>query len=186
MKKQTIMTFLLFLLLTNTVFAAEMKIEPVYGYERTFHEEPAPSRYITGTLIGVRSSYGTEDFAIEGEVNQSTAEKNSDAKDEKFITQSLLLGFRLTPLKSQYFNIFFRFGARAKKQESEVTVSEVTTKNTTGVVVDPYAGTGLGINIASLITLKASATLVYNQNAEADDRYDARYTLSAGFKFGNK
>jgi hypothetical protein len=179
---------LLFLntLIINTTLAAEMKFEPVYGYERTFHEKPEPSRYITGTLVGLRTSYGTEDFALEAEANQSTAEKNSDTKDQKFITQSLLLGFRVTPLKSKYFNIFFKMGARAKKQLTETTENDETTKDSTGVVFDPYAGTGLGINIVGILTLKASATLVYNKNAEPDDRYDARYTLSAGFKFGNK
>ena len=95
-------------LFINITQAAETKIEPVYGYERTFHEKPEPARYITGTLVGLRGSYGTEDFALEAEANQSTAEKNSDAKDEKFTTQSFLLGFRVTPLKSKYFNMFFK------------------------------------------------------------------------------
>ena len=89
-----IITLFSFLQIENT-YSAEVKFEPVYGYERTFHEEPAPSRYVTGILIGLRSSYGTEDFAIEAEANQSSAENNSDARDVKYITQSLLLGFRI-------------------------------------------------------------------------------------------
>ena len=47
---------------------------------------------------------------------------------------------------------------------------------------DPYAGTGITPNLA----LNTSATLVFNRDAEGDERYDSRYTFGFSFKVDNK
>ena len=65
--------FILLFLCVNT-FAADLKIEPVYGFERTLQAEPKPARYRTDIFLGVRATYGTEVIAGELEVNQSNSE----------------------------------------------------------------------------------------------------------------
>lgn len=178
--------FIILLFLSLNTIAAETKIEPVYGFERTFHPEPKPSRYRTETVLGLRATYGTKHFALEAEVNQSTSNESNDVTDVDYKTESVLLGARLIPINSESYNLFFRGGMRAKRTHTEVESGGETTLKTTAVQYDPYAGAGIGIDIAGVFTLNTGATLIYNRNAEESEKYDTRYTVSGGIKFGNK
>ncbi|MBD66295.1 MAG: hypothetical protein CME62_13880 [Halobacteriovoraceae bacterium] len=181
------MKYLILLLsLSFTTFAAELNIEPVYGFERTYHALPEPARYRTETFFGARASYGTPTFKGEAEATQSNSSDDINDIEVKYTTQTLMLGLRLVPINGQYFNTFFRIGGRAQKKETEVTESGETTKTTDGPNLDPYAGLGFGLNFGSLFSLNASATLIYNRYADPEDQYDTRYTLGAGIKFGKR
>ena len=53
-----IMTSFSFSLFCIDLYAAELKIEPIYGVERTQRYFPEPTRYKTQTFFGVRALYG--------------------------------------------------------------------------------------------------------------------------------
>ena len=176
---------IIFLFCANT-FAADLKIEPVYGFERTLQAEPKPARYRTDIFLGVRATYGNDLIAGELEVNQSNSENEINDVKVKTQNQNLLAGLRLVPLSGKFYNYYLRGGMRARQGTTEITQNGETNKTTTGTQLDPYAGTGLIINLAGVLSLNASATLVYNRNAETDEQYDTQYALGFSFGFGNR
>ena len=183
--KKIILT-LVILALSPLSYSMELKIEPVYGFERTYQQSPKPSRYKTETFIGIRGTYGSELFAGELEVNQANSAYSVGAIDTKTNTQNVLVGVRLVPFNKEYYNIFFRGGVRAKRESREITQSGKSSVETDAIQYDPYAGSGISINIGGIFSLNASATLVFNRDAEAGEQYDSRYTFGTAFKFGNK
>lgn len=179
---------IIFLALSLNTFAAELKIEPVYGVERTQRFYPEPARYKTQTFLGVRAVYGSPDFAFEFELNQSNdsedfPDSNSSAK---YQNQKALLGFRTYPLKSKYLGAYLRFGIQANKQTETITTDGTTTTEEYPINIDPYAGVGLTLAFGNNFALNAGATLVYNKNAEEAEKYDTRYTFSFTIKAGNR
>ncbi len=182
---------LLFILLSSNVFATELQIEPVYGFERSYQHTPKPGRYRTEVFTGIKGTYGTEIIAGELELNQGsttyqTGTDSTGLTDVKTNTQNLLIGLKLVPFIGEYYNINFRGGLRGRKETREITFNGDSTTKSDGVQWDPYAGTGVSLNFASLFSLNASATLIYNREAEEGEKYDTRFTLGAGIKFGNK
>ncbi len=173
------------LLLFGTAQAAELTIEPVYGFERSYQKDPPPSRYKTEVFTGIKGSYGTERIAGELELNQGNTTYTTDTTDVKITTQNALLGLRLVPILGKYYNINMRLGARAKKVSRELTTAGVTTTETDDIQYDPYAGAGLSINIANIFSLNTGVTMIYNKNAESGEQYDTRYTLGWAIKFGS-
>lgn len=185
--KNLILIFLLTLTSLNSN-SAELKIEPVYGVERTQRQFPKPARYRTETFIGARALYGTPIFSAELELNTSTDTEEFPDEDQKvkYNNQKVLLGFRSYPITSEIFGLYLRFGARASKQTREITQAGSTTKEEDGIILDPYAGTGVTISLANAFALNAGATLVYNRNALDSEKFDTRYTLSFTIKAGSK
>lgn len=182
---------LILLFLTILFFeakAAELKIEPVYGVERTQREFPEPARYKTQTFVGIRGLYGAPEFSLELELNQSnnTEDFPDDDLSVKYQDQKALLGFRTYPIKSKMLGVYLRFGARASKQTREITEAGETRTEESPINFDPYAGTGLTFIMGSAFALNAGATLVYNKNAEESEKFDTRYTFSFTIKAGNK
>lgn len=187
MKKITL-TFLV-LLFTLSVNANELKIEPVYGVERTQRLYPEPARYRTTTFLGLRALYGKPIFSLEGEISQSTSKEEfpSDNLEVEYIDKKALLGFRTYPLTSQIFGVFLRFGARAQKNERKIVENGESRTENDALTFDPYAGTGLTVAIANNFSLNAGATLIYNKNAESEsEKYDTRYSFSFTIKAGNR
>lgn len=174
------------LLFTQVLFGAEVKIEPVYGFERTYHRTPEPARYKTEAFYGIRGTYGNPTLSAELELNQS--QNSYTIGDTKTATnsQKLLFGARLTPIQTSLYNIYLRGGIRAQKVKREVTTNGNTTNQDDPVHFDPYAGTGLSFNLAGILSLNTSATLVFNKDAESSEQYDTRYTFSVTFKFGSE
>ena len=166
--------------------AAQMKIEPVYGFERTLQVEPKPSRYRTDIILGIRGTYGTDFVAGELEINQSNSENEVDNYKVKNQSQNLLVGLRLVPLASKFYSLYMRGGMRARQTTTEITQNGETNKTSSGTQLDPYAGTGVTMNLASVFSLNASATLIYNRNAETSEQYDTQYALGFSIGFGNR
>lgn len=176
----------IFFLLTSACLAAELKIEPIYGLERSLQAEPKPARYRTEIFLGIRATYGNKLIAAEGEVNQSNSDNEFNGVQVKTNTQNLLLGARLIPVANEFYNIYLRGGARFRQQEVQTIQNNTTETNKNPMQVDPYAGAGLGLKLGGLISINAAATLVYNRNATASEQYDTQYSLGASFKFGNR
>lgn len=177
---------LLLVLFASTAIAAELKFEPIYGFERSLQAEPKPARYRTEIFLGVRATYGNDVIAAEAEVNQSNSDNEFNGTKVKTETQNILLGARLIPLSSQYYNVYLRGGMRARQQKVETTTSGTTITTNNPTQLDPYAGGGVSLNLAGMLSINASATLVYNRNAESSEQYDTQYSLGASFKFGNR
>lgn len=184
MKK--LLLFPLSFTLFTSAEAAQMKIEPVYGFERTLQVEPKPSRYRTDIILGIRGTYGTDVIAGELEINQSNSENEVDSYKVKTQSQNLLAGLRLVPLAGKFYSLYMRGGMRARQTTTEITQNGETNKTSSGTQLDPYAGTGVTINLASVFSLNASATLIYNRNAESSEQYDTQYALGFSIGFGNR
>ncbi len=184
MKLLILLTFFTFPLL-----AAELKIEPVYGVERTQRLLPEPARYKTETFVGARALYGVPLFSLELEVNTSRDTEEFPDEDMKitYSSQKALLGFRSYPIHTSMLGIFLRFGARASKLKREITEAGEDRTEEDPINFDPYAGTGLTFVLGKNFALNAGATLVYNKNAtEESEKYDTRYSFSFTIKAGSK
>jgi hypothetical protein len=184
--KTTLITALLFPLISNS---AELKVEPVYGVERTQREYPKPARYKTEAFYGVRGLYGVPTFSLELEVNESKSKEDFPDSDlvVNYTNQKALLGFRSYPVHSEYVGVFLRFGARAEKKKRVIVESGVERTEDDPLSFDPYAGTGVTLSFNKLFALNAGATLIYNKNAENEsEKYDTRYSFSFTMKLGNK
>lgn len=177
-----------FLFLSSSLLFAEIKIEPVYGFERTQRLFPKPTRYVTETFLGIRALYGKPIFSLEAEVTQSQSSEDfpDDNQKVKYSTQKAMLGFRTYPVQSKYFGAYFRFGARASKITMEITENGTTETDEQPINVDPYAGAGFSIVFGNNFSLNSGATLVYNKNAPSSEQFDTRYTFSFTIRASSK
>jgi hypothetical protein len=180
------MKLLILLFACSSAYTAELNFEPVYGFERSLQAEPKPARYRTEIFLGVRATYGGPVLAGEAEINQSNSDNEFNGIKVKSQTQNLLLGLRLVPIAGQYYSLYMRGGIRARQQTVTVTQNSNESTSTNPTQIDPYAGTGIVFNLAGILALNASATLVYNRNAESSEQYDTQYSLGASFRFGNR
>jgi hypothetical protein len=180
-------TILLFLLLPQA-YAAELKIEPVYGVERTLRLFPEPAKYKTEVFYGVRGLYGTPLVSLELELNESKSNEQfpSDDMQVDYLTRKALLGIRSYLANTNMLGFFVRVGARAEKKSREITEAGVSRTEDTPLSFDPYAGVGVTIVASTFFALNAGATMVYNKNAEASEQYDTRYSFSFSMKAGSK
>ncbi len=186
--KKILLTFL-FILLIPSLHAGDLKIEPVYGFERTQREFPAPARYRTTSFLGIRALYGTPSFSLEGELNQGTSNEDFSGSDlnVEYIDRKALLGFRTYPLTSKILGLFLRFGVRAQKNMRKIKENGDNRTEEDPLSIDPYAGTGLTLVLGDNFSLNAGATLIYNKNAaESSEQFDTRYTLSFTIRAGNR
>lgn len=181
-------TLLLLSLLPLSLLSQELKIEPLYSFEKSYRIEPAPAKYVTRTYLGIRATYGVPLLSGELEVAQSTGTDNFPTTNSKvdYTTQRAMLGIKSYPFKTKYIGAFFRSGLRAKKEDREITTSGVTTNTEGEIIIDPYAGAGLTVGISSIFALNAGATLVYNRNAPEGKKFDQQLNFSFTIKASNK
>lgn len=168
---------------------AELKIEPVYGVERTLRQYPEPARYRTNTFLGMRAIYGSPEISGELEVNQSIFQESFPDQDIEvtYTTQKALLGMRSYPIKSKFVGFYIRGGIRAQIQKRDITEEGENRLEEDPLSIDPYAGTGLTLAFANNFALNAGATLVYNKNAADEaEKFDTRYTFAVTVKAGNR
>jgi hypothetical protein len=186
MKKLSLFCLFLTSFTSLNLLGQELKIEPVYGFERTQRELPPPAKYVTRTYLGMRAVYGTALISGEFEVGQSLYKDDSPSDNMTVDTtmQRAMLGIRTYPIRSNIVGIFFRAGGRAQKETREVTENGVSTKTESPINLDPYAGTGITIALANAFALNAGATLIYNRNAAASEQYDTQYSFSFTIKTG--
>ncbi len=185
MKK--LITILLSLSSLN-LYAAGLSFEPMYGTERSARLYPKPTTYKTKGFYGLRATYGVPLLSAELELSQSLSEDSFPETGEKvkYNTQRAMLGIKTYPVASKYFGFYFRTGVRAQKEVTEITKSNVTTKEEAPIGLDPYGGAGLTLAFDDSFALSAGATLIYNKNAEVSEQYDTQYSLSFTMKSGNR
>ena len=181
--------FTLFLLsATSLTYGAELKIEPVYGFERTQKELPKPKKYRTTSYVGVRLLWGVPRTAFEFEVNTSNAKDDlpEENLEYKYQTNTALIGFRHYIAHGKNVGWFFRAGARARQETITEIKNGIEDKKDPSINFGPYAGSGLTLAYGTMFALNASATLVYNKDADPKEQYDTRYGLSFTIKAGNR
>lgn len=184
--KNLILSFIIFL---SFQLHAEVKIEPIYSIETTQRQLPEPAKTVVNNYVGLRALYGVPLLSAELEVAQAFRTERFNATREKvdYTTQRAMLGVRSYPIRSQYLGIYFRGGARARKEIRETTAADGTTEKDEGdIQLDPYAGAGFTLTFGSAFALNAGATLVYNREADSAQQYDAVYTFGFTFRAGNK
>ena len=183
-------TLVLVLLFSSSfiLHAAELKVEPVYGVERTQRHFPKPTRYKTETFFGVRALYGVPVFSFELELNLSHDKEDfPDSNLEvTYKSQKAMLGARINPLANEFLSYYFRAGLRASKQSRDIKENGENRTEDDPLNFDPYAGVGGTLRFGANFALNAGATLIYNKNAEESEKFDTRYTFSFTMKVGNK
>jgi len=186
MKKLSLFCLFLASFTSYPLYSQELKIEPVYGFERTQRQLPEPASYITRTYLGMRAVYGTSLLSGELEVGQSIYKDEAPSQNLTVDTtmQRAMLGIRTYPIRSNIVGIFFRAGGRAQKETREITENGTKTTTESPLNLDPYAGTGITIALANAFALNAGATLIYNRNASASEQYDTQYTFSFTIRTG--
>lgn len=186
MKKLILCSTLFCLFNISQSEAAALKLEPVYGIERSQRQYPEPPKYVTKTFLGMRAVYGVPLISAEFEVGQSITKDDfpEDDMSVTYTTQRAMLGIRSYPIKSKYIGIFFRAGGRAQKETRDITEAGVETKEEGAINFDPYGGTGITLALANNFALNAGATLVYNRDAAASEQYDTQYSFSFTIKAG--
>ncbi len=181
--------FAFMLLSAPNLWAQGLLIEPVVGFEKYYRIEPAPASFQTRTILGVRGTYGVTGLSAELEVTQGTNTSNvldgAVNKEVKDTRKQLRLGLKSTIPLASFFAFTARAGVRGREDISEITASGVTTIKESGVHVDPYAGAGISIAIASNFALNAGATITQFKDVNDAKDYEVTYTLSGALKFGS-
>lgn len=170
-------------------FSSEVKVEPIYSVETTQRQFPEPAKTVVNNYVGLRALYGVPLLSAELELAQAFRTENINATSEKvdFTTQRAMLGVRSYPIRSKFIGIYFRAGARARKEIRETTdINGNTEKDESDIQYDPYGGAGFTLVFGKVFALNAGATLVYNKDADSSQQYDAVYTFGFTFRTGNK
>jgi hypothetical protein len=181
--------FALIFLSSSHLWAQGLLIEPVVGFEKYYRIEPAPASFQTRTILGVRATYGVTGLSGELEVTQGTNTSNvldgAVNKEVKDTRNQLRLGLKSTIPIASFFAFTARAGARGREDTSEITASGVKTTVESGVHVEPYAGAGISIAIASNLAINAGATITQFKDVNDAKDYEITYTLSGALKFGS-
>lgn len=183
-KQFFILIFLLFIVQVHAADSTKFTFEPLYGIETSLVRYPEPPRYITRAVYGARALYGSTLLSGEAEYTTTSSREDYPALSQKVedTAQRLGLGLRSTIPLSSFMGIYFRAGGRANQGETKITTNGVSETKDNPLRIDPYAGAGLQIAFASNFALNAGATLIRN----AEDKYDAQYTLGLSARFGNR
>ena len=173
---------------TSAIFAQTLKVEPLYGFERTYRIEPAPAKYVTRNYLGARATYGTSLLSGELEVSQSE-DKDSFPDSNQSIEYTIiraLLGIKSYPIRSEYFGAYARAGGRYRKEDRTIETNGVTTEDKGEGKIDPYAGAGLTVALNNFFALDAGVTYIYNDDMPSGKEWDRQLSLSISFKLGNR
>lgn len=168
---------------------ADVSITPIVGVERVQRFEP--EEYTSNRVYyGVRLQYGQPIFSLEAEVTQSKDNKTFNNLDRKVAdeTTAAQLGFRSTVGQGP-LNFFFRAGGSARQTEFTTTTISTGAETTEkpDIVINPYAGTGLGINVAGLFRLNAGITAIFGGSPKGEEiDYQATLGYTINFSSGGR
>lgn len=183
--------FILSVLTLSTVsFAQTSKtkftLEPIYGVETRMVRYPEPARYTTDVVYGARILYGVTLLSGEAEYTTTHTRNDYPSRDLKVEDKAerLSLGIRTTLPMNQYIGTYFRIGGRASRGESILTTTSTgqSESKDNPLRIDPYGGAGIQIAFHNNFALNAGATLIRN----AENKFDAQYTLGLSARFGNR
>lgn len=175
-----------FLILFSTYsFSAEgdnLSIKPIVGFERVQKLVPNPSMK-TRFVYGVEALYSLPVGTAEAEITKAQDDSvdlsttpNIRYKDEEVKGK---IGLRGT-MADGYFSMYLRGGAQIRQNQQTKTVDGQSSTSTSTTKVQPYIGTGIGINVASYFSLDAGITVVYTPSNKSG-LSDFEYSPTMGF-----
>lgn len=162
-------TFLLSSLVSNHALAKSfssskakgISITPIIGFERVQKFEPTPTMK-TRMIYGARVLYPLPVTSLELEYThgQDTSYSPETATSYKDQEDKVKLGLRGST-SGRFVSAHLRGGAQARKNKQTKTVNGVTTTKSGDVKVNPYLGTGLGLNFFNIFSLDSDVTVIY-------------------------
>ncbi len=160
-----------------------LRFEPIYGIETSMVRYPEPSKYVTRATYGLRLLYGTSLLSSELEVSQAKSQENYSSPTQKIEDTSdrAGLGIRSTLSFKSLLSAYFRAGGRASQGKSIITTDSSKETIDNPLRIDPYAGAGLQLSLASNVGINAGVTLIRNQ----ENKFDTQYTLGLTGRLGN-
>jgi hypothetical protein len=172
------------LISSASLLAAEPRlvVEPMYGVETALVRFPEPPRYVTRATYGVRALYGAPLFSFESELSEARSRQDYPGSNQKVSDESqrFSLGARSTFNHGSLLSFFFRGGGRASQGKTVVTTGADEVTHSHPQRIDPYAGAGIQLAIASFAAINAGATLIRNFNNQYDVQYSLGLTASLG------
>lgn len=175
---------LLLVSLTSFTALADISVMPVVGMERI--QKYQPEEYTSNRFYyGVRFIAGQPLLSLEAEVTQAKDDKTFTHLDKKLNdeTTNAQLGIRSTFGKGA-LSFYLRFGGSASQSKLTTTTisTGVDTVEEPDIVVNPYAGTGLVINVANMFKLNAGITAIFAGSPKGSD-VDYRAVLGYSIAF---
>lgn len=174
--------------LSSPLLSQTLKIEPIYGFEKTYRIEPAPAKYVTRSFLGARATYGVPLLSGELEVSQ-TDDEDAFPEENKTIEYSIMramLGIKSYPIRSQYLGAYMRAGGRYRKEDRKIKENGSVTSDKGETSVNPYAGAGVTLALSQIFALDAGVTYIYNDELPSGKEWDRQLSLSISFKIGNR
>jgi hypothetical protein len=179
-------SFLLLSLLfsLSSAWAQSFTISPLFGVEHTQSRYPEPARSSSKTFFGLRVLAGVPLFSGELEGTQSNGSRTYSGDNQKIDDQiqRIMVGVRSTFDLNTTLAFFLRAGGRGTKEKTTITDTATDEKEVKEPPLywDPYAGTGVHINLAQLLQLNLGATWIFIDGK----RPDVQYTFGFTVKFG--
>jgi hypothetical protein len=162
-----------------------VRITPVVTYEQ--QQKNYPTSHTKNVLsYGVGIEIGPPAFSIEirGTQSDDTSDYTSPNEKVEEKIQKLSLGLKSYVALNSVFRFYFRAGAQGKKIEQTITDKSTLLSTTTksAFYVDPYAGTGININLANVFSMNLgiNATLSDYPN-DGKIEYSTTFGLGMGF-----
>ena len=185
---KTLKPFLIFLLTLSSGIAHAQStnnkfvIEPLYGVETVLVQYPEPARYKTRTFYGMRALYGVTLLSFEAEYNTSGSRDDYPVLNQVVTdkTERANLGIRSTFPLGKFIGLYLRAGGSATQGKTTIKTNGVEDTKNRALTLNPYAGAGVQVALASNLAVNAGVTMIRNSDAG----YDAQYSLGLSARFG--
>jgi hypothetical protein len=178
--KMIYLFILIFPLFSFSQSKSQLRFEPIYGIETSFVRYPEPSKYVTRGSLGVRALYGVPLLSGELELSQSKSQENYSDQKVEDTSDRASLGLRSHVSLSSFLSAFARAGGRASQGKTIITTNSDKNEVENPLRIDPYAGAGLQVRVASNFGLNAGVTIIRNQ----ENKFDTQYTFGVNARLG--
>lgn len=157
----------------------QVKMEPVFGYERVQKLQPE-AQIKSRVFYGARIVAGLPHLSAEGELIRGT---DSETYPSLNMTRSdtddrLKLGLRSSYSMGKLMSAHARGGVQASRNVAEITQSGITTTERGEIKYHPYAGAGIRSAVASNVSLVGDVVVVFG---DFPDMKKNDYQTSLGF-----
>lgn len=185
--KTLILLFSIFIM--NSVQAASdglFSLQPVYGVENVTKIAPAPARVTTRTLYGARAVIGRSWLKGELEYTQGTDDEEipSTSTSVSEDTKRYRAGIRMSA-GVDILSAYLRAGYQRTEIERTITQSGSTSTPDVPTTESPYAGAGITMRIAQLLSINIGANLSRGPYVGDERKYNVEYQAGLRFSFGS-
>ena len=159
-------------------------IQPIVGYEVQRKENPTRTQLVF--VYGARVTAGYKILALEGEYTHGTSNETLPASSQNIreTTDRFRLGLRSSYDLMSILTATLRGGAETMNRKTETTTSGVTTTTESPSKVDPYAGLGVSIHVADMISISGDVTVTFRDFGDMK-KNDVSSTLGVSIHLNN-